>query len=216
MSPSVETAHPTAAGDESPASAGSAVAPPGRWARLRGWAIVLLGATAALLYGTLVAGLGAGAPLLMLTLGGLTLALCGMALFRMLDPLVRPTAAAQRSERATESTRLRELEREKVLVLKAIREIEHDFQMRKIGEADYKEMTDRYRARALRIISQIDAGDDFKTLIEQELKTRLSALDAARSSCPGCSTPNEKDARYCNKCGKALTTAATETAPGTP
>jgi hypothetical protein len=178
------------------------------WNRFRGWAIALAGAALALLYGVLGAGLRPGAPLLMLSVGGLTLALCGMALFRVLDPLLRPAAAVQRQEKATESTRLRELEREKQLVLKAIREIEHDFQMRKISEADHKELTQRYRTRALRLINQIDAGDDFKTLIEQELKTRLSALEAARSACAACGAANEADARFCKKCGKTLAAAA--------
>ena len=127
-----------------------------------------------------------------------------MALFRVLDPLLRPATAAKRQEKATESARLRELEREKGLVLKAIREIEHDHQMRKISDADHKELTQRYRGRALRLINQIDAGDDFKTLIEQELKTRLSALEAARSACAGCGVANEADARFCKKCGKTL------------
>jgi hypothetical protein len=183
-------------------------APAGRaWARLRGWALPLGGALLGLLYGIFMVSLGATAPLLMLTLGGLAVGLCGVALYRILEPLVRPGAAAQRADRATESARLRELEREKQLVLKAIREIEHDFQMRKISEADHREQTQRYRARALRLINQIDAGDDFKTLIEQELKTRLTALAAARAACAGCGTPNEADARFCKKCGTTLAAA---------
>ena len=40
---------------------------------------------------------------------------------------------------------VRELEREKQLVLKAIKEIELDYQMRKIAERDYREMVERYR-----------------------------------------------------------------------
>jgi hypothetical protein len=184
-------------------------APPRRaWARLRGWALPLAGALLGLLYGTLVVSLGPGAPLLMLTAGGLAIGLCGVALYRMLEPLLRPAAAAQRADRTKESARLRELEREKQLVLKAIREIEHDFQMRKISEADHREQTQRYRSRALRLINQIDAGDDFRTLIEQELKTRLTALEAARAACEGCGTPNEADARFCKKCGKTLAAAA--------
>ena len=180
-------------------------APPGRaGARLRGWALPLGGALVGLLYGVFMVSLGASAPLLMLTLGGLAVGLCGLALYRILEPLVRPGVAAQRADQATESARLRELEREKTLVLKAIREIEHDFQMRKISEADHREQTQRYRARALRLINQIDAGDDFKTLIEQELKSRLTAMEAARSACVGCGTPNEADARFCKKCGKTL------------
>jgi hypothetical protein len=203
VSRSVDNAQPSADVDE------ATVAPaPRAWDRLRGWALPLGGALAGLLYGTLVVSLRPGAPLLMLTLGGMAVGLCGVALYRILEPLVRPGAAAQRADRDKESTRLRELEREKQLVLKAIREIEHDFQMRKISEADHREQTQRYRARALRLINQIDAGDDFKTLIEQELKTRLMALEAARTACAGCGTPNEADASFCKKCGKTLAAAA--------
>jgi hypothetical protein len=191
----------------------SPAAPRPRGGGLRAWAVLLAGAAGALLYGVLVVGLRPGAPLVMLTMGGLALALCGLALFRVLDPLLRPAVAAQRTARATESVRLRELEHEKQLVLKAIREIEHDYQMRKISEADYKELTQRYRGRALRLINQIDAGDDFKTLIERELKSRLSALESSRSACRACGAANETDARFCKKCGKTLAAGAAETAP---
>ena len=75
---------------------------------------------------------------------------------------------------------MRELEREKQLVLKAIKEIEFDYQMRKIAERDYREMVERYRNRAMRLISEIDAGDDFRGLIEKELKLRLE-LPVART-----------------------------------
>ena len=115
---------------------------------------------------------------------GWPLALCGLALFRVVDPLLRPAAAAARAEANRQSVRLRELEREKQLVLKAIREIEHDFQMRKISESDYKEMTHRYRARAMRLIQEIDAGDDFRSLIEQELKTPAGGHRGGRVPVP--------------------------------
>jgi hypothetical protein len=175
--------------------------------RIRKWAIALGATLAALLYGLFGADLRPGAPLLILTVGGLAVALCGLALYRVVEPLLRPKTA-ERPEKAAQSTRLRELEREKQLVLKAIREIEHDFQMRKISEADHKELTQRYRSRALGLINQIDAGDDFRTLIEQELKTRLGALQAARAACSRCRTPNEDDAQFCKKCGQILTPAA--------
>ena len=53
---------------------------------------------------------------------------------------------------------MRELEREKQLVLKAIKEIEFDYQMRKIAERDYREMVERYRNRAMRLISRARRG----------------------------------------------------------
>lgn len=155
-------------------------------------------------YGMGIAKMPFGAPLVMVALGGMTLALCGLALYRVLDPLLRP--AAERVESPRAPARLRELERDKQAVLKAIREIELDFQMRKIAESDYKEMVQRYRARAMRIIRELDAGEDYRALIEQELRHRLSAIEtaAAGSPCPSCNTLNDKDAVFCKKCGGKL------------
>ena len=128
--------------------------------------------------------------------------------------------------------RARELEREKQAVLKAIKEIELDHQMRKIADGDYKELIERYRARAMRLISEIEAGDNFRELIERELKDRLSAIpagapaaaprsdaDAAvpatatavpasptheKTGCAACGTINDPDAQFCKKCGVKL------------
>ena len=178
--------------------------------RLRFILLAAGASAAAMAYGYFTADITTPAPLVLLAMGGLTVTLCAMALFRMIDPLLRPAAAAARAESARESVRLRELQHDKQLVLKAIREIEHDYHMRKIGEADYKEMSSRYRARAMRLIREIDAGDDFKGLIEQELKTRLAALQAAAAvTCPSCNTANEGDASFCKKCGGAMQAAAT-------
>ena len=172
-----------------------------------------------------------GPPLVMIALGGMTLALAGAALWRVIDPLTRPDVAAAAGQRT--SRRLRELEREKQLVLKAIKEIELDFQMRKIAERDYREMVERYRARALRLITEIEAGDDFRSLIERELAIRLkttgagaarveTAAEAPDASpavaspraaepasadlhrCGACQTANDADARFCKGCGAKL------------
>jgi hypothetical protein len=170
-------------------------------------------------------------PLVMLGLGGLTLVLGAAALWRVVDPLTRGERAAVVESRAP--YRIRELEREKAAVLKAIKEIELDFQMRKISEADYREMAERYRARALRIMGDLAAGDDYRTLIERELKDRLAVRAAATShaaedpaaapavaatvaivddgTCGTCGTANDPDARFCKRCGKSMTSSgATE------
>jgi hypothetical protein len=183
--------------------------------------IWVLGAAGALVgagYAILVERMRFGPPLVMLALGGMTLALAGAALLRVIDPLTggAPSAAAPRVGR-----RSRELEREKQLVLKAIKEIELDFQMRKVAERDYREMVERYRARAMRLISEIEAGDDYRALIERELALRLkldplkaaaaataapvvAASTESRPTCPACQTPNDADARFCKKCGGRL------------
>jgi hypothetical protein len=216
-------------GAASAPKAGSAAARPRR--RVPVWVFGAGGALAALGFGVGVEKMHLGPPLVMIALGGMTLALTGAALWRVIDPLTREAGPEPRAPR--EARRNRELEREKQLVLKAIKEIELDYQMRKIAEADYREMVERYRARALRLIGEIEAGDDFRGLIERELAIRLklpqaqvakpaaavkidgnvvapaSAADAgpatpSRAFCAGCKTLNDEDAEFCKKCGRKL------------
>jgi hypothetical protein len=140
--------------------------------RARVWIVALVGAALGIGYGAGIERMFLGPPLIMVALGGMTLALSGLALWRVIDPLTRPEATLARE--AQGRGRARELEREKQLVLKAIKEIELDYQMRKIADSDYRDLTERYRTRALRLISEIDAGDNFRELIERELKDRLA------------------------------------------
>jgi len=158
-----------------------------------------------------------GPPMMLVALGGMTLALTAAALWRVIDPLTRVDMGA--AAKAQAPARTRELEREKQLVLKALKEIELDYQMRKIAERDYREMIERYRNRAMRLMSEIEAGDDFTALIEKELRIRLTAAAAApptpvagpaadeRRACPRCATTNDPDAEFCKKCGEKLTPA---------
>jgi hypothetical protein len=146
--------------------------------RLPLWILAVAGALAAGAYALFVEKMRFGPPFVMFALGGMTLALAGAALMRVIDPLTGDSgtggAAAVRTGRRT-----RELEREKQLVLKAIKEVELDYQMRKIAERDYREMVERYRTRAMRLMTEIEAGDDFRALIEKELAMRLK-LEGAK------------------------------------
>jgi hypothetical protein len=181
-----------------------------------------IGAALVLVYGLAIERMRLGPPLVMLALGGMTLAFTAGALWRMIDPLTRaanPEAAAAGGQ---SRGAMRELEREKQLVLKAIKEIELDYQMRKISERDYREMVERYRNRAMRLISEIDAGGNYRELIEKELKMRLAlhvadtaaagtpaapgaatstAAASARLKCAACQTENDPDAKFCKSCG---------------
>jgi hypothetical protein len=195
--------------------------------------VALAGTALAIGYGAGLEKLPLGPPLVMLALGGLTLALCGLALWRVIDPLTRASNELAGTRESNAPGRARELEREKQLVLKAIKEIELDHQMRKIADADYREMIDRYRTRAMRLISEIEVGDNFRELIERELKDRLAIAPAtpaagaapdagavtdnavtgrsaggaavpAASACAACGTVNDPDAQFCKKCGVKL------------
>jgi len=167
-----------------------------------GLLLALAGAAVAMIFGVAASRLSFGPPLVVLGLGGMTLALGGLALYRVLDPFLGDPSEQPVGPQAP--IRRRELERDKQAVLKGIREIELDYQMRKIAEADYRDLLQRYRARAMRIIRELDAGDDYRSLIEDELKARLAM---AAGACPSCGSTNDTDARFCKKCGGKLEAA---------
>ena len=143
----------------------------------------------------------------------------GLGAYRMLAPLVSttvdsaPVVAGGRTRAA--------LEREKGLVLRAIKELEFDFAMKKIAQADYDEMGGKLRRRAMGLIQQLDATTGYREQIERELaaavpassSASLSASSAAAvpassaavsSVCPACGTANDVDARFCKQCGTAF------------
>ena len=117
-----------------------------------------------------------------------------------------------------------ELEREKKLLLKAIKEVEFDRDMNKIDDADAKVAITRYRVRALEIIALLDDRDrPIAQRIDEELKKRLArtpekapekapepapeaAPAAARAApkCDGCGLENDADATFCKRCGKKV------------
>ena len=149
-------------------------------------------------------------------------ALAGTAVYRMLLPLVVPDAV-ESVEMVGGRTRAA-LEREKLLVLRTIKELEFDRAMNKISAQDYDEMVTRLRSRAVRLMRQLDAGGSgYREIIERELAGRLGRAAAPKSveaedpsvsesrttigSCAGCGTVNETDARFCKHCGARLVAA---------
>lgn len=152
----------------------------------------------------------AGVILLSITVGAA--AWMGLAAWRTLAPLfglhvTGPTEVVAGRTRAA-------LERDKALVLRAIRELEFDRAMKKVSDKDFAEMNTRLRARAAGILKQLDRGTGYRDEIERELARRLgtsaSAPAAAKprpvTTC-ACGTSNDPDARFCKTCGNKLEAA---------
>ena len=148
-----------------------------------------------------------------LILISLTIAAAGAAagaFYRMLAPLTAPVVL-RTGEPVSERTRAA-LEREKMLVLRTIKELEFDRSMGKLSTKDFDEMSGRLRARALSLMKQLDMdATGYRAVIEQELSTRVRAqkvpaapVAAATSTC-GCGTSNDVDAVFCKRCGAKLT-----------
>src|SRR5262245_54324724 len=77
------------------------------------------------------------------------------------------------------------LEREKLLVLRAIKDLEFDRAMNKLAPNDFEEMSARLKLRALRLMQQLD-GDAVapRERLERELAERLRDGAASRTSSP--------------------------------
>jgi hypothetical protein len=108
--------------------------------------------------------------LISLTIGAAGVA--ALCFYRMLAPLVAPHADFDRQP-LSERTR-QDLEREKALTLRSIKELEFDRAMGKVSPQDFDEMAGRLRARALGIMAQLEAGPTgYRELIEKELAARI-------------------------------------------
>ena len=129
--------------------------------------------------------------------------LCGAGLYATLAPLVRK----EDDVKPVLSTRSRvSLEREKALVLRSIKELEFDRAMGKMSAADFDEMANRLRARAISLIKALDAPTpDYRARVEEDLASRVSlASSNAGSGLCACGTQNDADARFCKACGERL------------
>ncbi|MGH9144577.1 MAG: hypothetical protein ACRD2I_25850, partial [Vicinamibacterales bacterium] len=101
-----------------------------------------------------------------------TAALVGYAALRTLRPLV--TADEDRTVMVGQRTRVA-LEREKLLTLRAIKELEFDRAMGRLSDQDWNEMSGRLRVRAARLMRQLDAGGGYRDQIEKELAKRIES-----------------------------------------
>lgn len=151
-----------------------------------------------------------------LILMSLTIAAAGAAaaaFYRTLVPLVAPIFHAD-SARVDDRTRAA-LEREKMLVLRSIKELEFDRAMGKLSQKDFDEMSGRLRARAVSLMKRLDrASAGYGEAIEAELNVRLATVskqaDAAAffereaNACSSCGAANDIDAVFCKKCGTRM------------
>lgn len=181
----------------------------GTEAGLRPWQFFLLAALACATAVTWMARAQGLTVVLLLTVLMGTVACVAIAAFRTVRPLVAEDD--DRTPMVGERTRAA-LEREKVLTLRAIKELEFDRAMKKMSDEDFSEMSGRLRARASRLIRQLEASTGYRDRIEKDLAKRLGVPEAPGEgtarvglvACAACATANDTDARFCKSCGARL------------
>jgi len=156
---------------------------------------------AAAVVALLVQGARPGAAFGMLVV---TAALLGAALVG----LMRAAGSLLGANRATgpvDARHRNDLAREKTLVLRSLKDLEFDHAMGKVSDGDFEEMAARLRARAVRIMKELDERPDYKGRIEREVESRLSQAEERPSPrCGSCGTANDADATFCKTCGQRL------------
>jgi hypothetical protein len=201
--------------ETSPARASGGGADPG----LQPWQFFVLAALGCATAVTFVARGQGVIPVVLLGVLMASTALVGIAALRAVRPLFAPED--DRTSMIGHRTRAA-LEREKMLALRSIKELEFDRAMGKLSDADWQEMSGRLRTRAGRLMRQLDAGTGYREKIERDLAKRLGT-DRARkadptevrradppgssrpsTTCAKCATVNDLDARFCKECGQRL------------
>ena len=106
-------------------------------------------------------------------------------------------------------------------MLRAIKDLEFDYAMKKVAQRDFEEMSARLRARAIGLMRQLETDGGYRAQIEREIAQRLQPKESAPSGAPAgteqpamaaasvctCGTANDNDARFCKNCGTSLTAA---------
>lgn len=98
---------------------------------------------------------------------------------------------------------LNELQRKKSALFREIKDIELDFQMGKIGEADFDELTTSYRERAMDAMKQIDSLNGVKKIAVLQPEFNVPETEQA-GFCTECGTALYRKAGFCGVCGQKV------------
>ena len=174
---------------------------------LQPWQFFLLGGMLAATATVIVATGQSPANIIILSMTVVSVSFVGLGAYRILAPLVSSTPDSGLTIGGRTRTAL---EREKTLVLRSIKELEFDFAMGKMSQADFDEMAGRLRKRAMGLMRQLDAGGGYREQIAKEVRQRLAdeageagGVRSVSVACV-CGTVNDFDAKFCKNCGAKL------------
>lgn len=176
------------------------------------WAVGLFGVFLLSLAGFALK-VGLGGPAVFLAGSVVALLVTLWMLYRAAWALAKDGGVEDAGPALLSERRRKDLQREHLMLKRALKELELDHGMGKLSDADYQEIRGRFRERAKRIMRQLDQGQDYQKQIERDLQARRAAqaqaevppaAPAGGGTCGKCGTRNDPDAAFCKKCGTAL------------
>ena len=99
------------------------------------------------------------------------------------------------------------LEREKLFVLRSIKDLQFDMAMGKMSAADAAPMEARLRERAAALTLELDSREGLRARVEADVaqrQARHQSPELRGGVCQSCGTANDADAKFCKSCGGRL------------
>lgn len=108
------------------------------------------------------------------------------------------------------------LRRQRDSIYDSLRELDFDLQTGKMSEADYADLTERYKRRAVDLLKQLDDRQrDVLLALDDEIEREVAVIRKTRKApvaapapagirCRICGTGLESDDVFCRRCGTAV------------
>ncbi len=108
-------------------------------------------------------------------------------------------------KRSDEAIIIAELETKKSGLIREIKDIELDYQMDKIDDADFEELTNSYRTQAIAVMKELDSIKGVSEKKEYSVSPEYNVPEDKKAGfCKECGTPLFSDASFCGVCGNQV------------
>jgi hypothetical protein len=123
--------------------------------------------------------------------------------FYVLMPLFRQSRESLAPDLSGE-TELERLQDRKSIIYKSIKDLEFEYNMGRLSDADFKQLVAGYKKDAAIILQEMEKlgfTDKLDALIEKEIATRKKSLEQGSTQCPACGAKTTPGKKFCADCG---------------
>ncbi|MGE5139755.1 MAG: hypothetical protein ACM3JD_09850 [Rudaea sp.] len=143
------------------------------------------------------------------------LILAGILLIGVFAALGYPLYRARPRVRVSGGSPLGDLLAQRDGLYATLRDLDLDFQLGKLDEADYRGLREKYLSRAATVLHEIDAfrSNSKRSALDDGIEREVAALrrtsagngrPAGERVCSNCGRPFQNGDLFCGKCGQAL------------
>ena len=138
----------------------------------------------------------------------MTFLFMGMLVAFIIYILLRPLISDKHKvdyRRSDAAIAIAELETRKTGLFREIKDIELDYQMEKIDDEDFKDLTNSYRSQAIAVMEELDSlkGVSVKKDYSVSPEYRVPK-DKQTGFCKECGNPLFSDSSFCGVCGNQV------------